>query len=391
MSTPVSAPRPAPPLPTAVAEARRTDLAVRDLTDPGQGPHAVQLVLDEAVTALRSAWPCTVRTVRSHPIVTVDDNYDRLRYSPDDVTRDARYTRYVSRRLLLRTHTTALVPAALTAVGAAPLDDELLVCPGVVYRRDAIDRLHTGTPHQVDLWRIGSTRLDERDLEAMIAIVVEGVLPDRPWRTEPRVHPYTVHGRQIDVRDGDRWIEVGECGIAHPEILKAAGIDPVTCGGLAMGLGLDRLVMLRKGIDDIRLLRSTDGRVAEQLLDLSPYRPVSHHPAVVRDLSIAVDATDAAEDLGDRVRGALGEDADAVESIEVLGETPVSALPDAARDRLGIGVDQKNLLVRVVLRHLDRTLTSTEANELRDRVYGALHRGRRHQWAARDPVHRDGE
>lgn len=390
MSSHPTAPVTAPPLPPLVAEARRTDLGVRDLTDPAQGPHAVQLVLDEVVAALRSAWPCTARTIRDHPVVAIEDNYDRLHYSPDDVTRDARYTRYVSDRHLLRTHTSALVPPALATLAAGPIGDELLVCPGIVYRRDAIDRLHTGTPHQVDLWRVTGRPLGERDLEVMIRTVVEAVLPDRPWRTEPRTHPYTLHGRQIDVRDGDRWLEVGECGVAHPEVLASAGLGD-GCGGLAMGLGLDRLVMLRKGIDDIRLLRSTDPRVAEQLLDLSPYRPVSRHPAIVRDLSIAVDASDAVEDLGDRVRGALGDDADAVESIEVVDETPAAALPERARQRLGIGLGQKNVLVRVVLRRLDRTLTSAEANQLRDRVYAALHRGRRHQWAARDPVHRDGE
>ena len=118
------------------------------------------------------------------------------------------------------------------------------------------------------------------------------------------------------------------------------------------------------------------------MLDLSPYRPVSSHPAIVRDLSIAAPAGAQAEDLGDRVRDALGDDAGAIEAVEVLSETGAEELPGAAAARIGIRPGQKNMLVRVVLRHLHRTLTNDEANRLRDRVYAALHQGDEHQWAA---------
>ena len=69
----------------------------------------------------------------------------------------------------------------------------------------------------------------------------------------------------------------------------------------------------------------------------------------------------------------------------VLAETPQDRLPPQAVTRLGIGPHQKNVLVRVVLRHLERTLTDEEANRLRDRIYAALHQGSVHQWAARSP------
>jgi phenylalanyl-tRNA synthetase alpha chain len=109
-------------------------------------------------------------------------------------------------------------------------------------------------------------------------------------------------------------------------------------------------------------------------------------PPAIRDLSIAVDAGDTAEELGDRVRAALGERASAVEHVEVVSATPHDALPAAARARIGLQPGQLNLLVRVVLRDLERTLTAAEANELRDQVYRAIHRGRAHQWTtARAP------
>ena len=367
-------------------------LAVRDLTDPAQGPHAMQELLADVQRALTAAGGCLSRTCRAQPVVSVEDNYDRLLYPPDGAARDARHTRYVTETTLLRTHTSALVPGALRELAQAPPAEVLLICPGLVYRRDAIDRLHTGEPHQVDLWRIrAGMPLLRRDLHEMIRQVAASALPGREVRWGPAAHPYTLDGLQIDVATDGGWVEIGECGLAHPAILKRAGLDISRRSGLAMGLGLDRILMLRKGLPDIRLLRSEDPRVVGQMLDLRPYRPVSSRPAVRRDLSIAVPAADTLEDLGDRVRTSLGTEADVVEEVGILAESPLPTLSPAARERLGMVPGQKNVLVRVVLRALDRTLTHREANLLRDRIYAALHRGRAGQWAAPPPGSQDGE
>ncbi|MEU1784872.1 hypothetical protein ABZ553_02890 [Streptomyces sparsogenes] len=364
------------------AEQLARDLSIRDLTDPTTGPHALQLVLGRAVEALTERWGCEVRWCRGERTVTVEDNYDNLGYRSDDITRDARYTRYVDDQSMLRSHSSALVPAALRALAADPADDVLLVCPGLVYRRDSIDRLHTGTPHQLDLWRV--TRrpapMTTVDLDDMVTTLVAGLLPGAKHRHEDRVHPYTLSGRQVDVyRDGE-WIEVAECGLAHPKVLERAGLD-ASWSGLALGMGLDRMLMLLKGIPDIRILRSAEPSVATQMSDLTPYRAVSAMPAIRRDLSVAVDRDDLAEDLGDRVRDALGPDADCVETVEILRQTPCAELPPRALERLGARPDQKNVLLRLVLRHLDRTLTDHDANLLRDRIYAAVHQGSAHQWA----------
>ncbi|MFF8381324.1 hypothetical protein ACF07V_35010 [Streptomyces sp. NPDC015661] len=364
------------------AEQLARDLSVRDLTDPIAGPHALQLILNDAVNALANRWGCEVRWCRGERTVTVEDNYDNLGYRLDDITRDTRYTRYVDDRTMLRSHSSALVPAALRALAAAPSDDVLLVCPGLVYRRDSIDRLHTGTPHQLDLWRV--TRrpapMSTSDLDEMVSTLVEGVLRRAEHRQEDRVHPYTLSGRQVDVQRDGEWIEVAECGLAHPRVLERAGLD-ASWSGLALGMGLDRMLMLLKGIPDIRILRSAEPSVAAQMTDLAPYRPVSAMPPVRRDLSVAVDPDDLAEDLGDRVRDALGEDADSVETVEILTQTACADLPPQALERLGARPDQKNVLLKVVLRHLNRTLTDSEANRLRDRIYAAVHQGSAHQWA----------
>jgi phenylalanyl-tRNA synthetase alpha chain len=367
------------------ADQLAADLSIRDLTDPAAGPHALQLVLDRATRSLADRWGCEIRWCPGDRVVTIADNYDRLGYRADDITRESRYTRYLDERRMLRSHSTALIPAALRALAADPADDVLLACPAMVYRRDSIDRLHTGTPHQLDLWRVTRrpTPMTTADLEEMVAVLIDGLLPGAEHRLEDRRHPYTLSGRQVDVARGQEWIEVGECGLASPQVLAEAGLDGA-CSGLALGMGLDRMLMLIKGIPDIRMLRSAEPSVAAQLANLNPYRPVSPMPAIRRDLSVAVDQDDLAEDLGDRVRDALGPDADWVETVEILTQTPCAELPPQALRRLGARPEQKNVLLKVVLRHLNRTLTDHDANLLRDRIYAAVHRGTAHQWAVRE-------
>lgn len=361
------------------------DLALRDLTDPETGRHGIQLLVDVAVDALVAAWSCEVRRERGPRVVALADNYDRLRYPPAYVTRDARYTRYVDEEHVLRSHASAMIPSAFAKLSGDPADDVLLVCPGITYRRDAIDRLHTAAPHQLDLWRISRRRLGDAQLDDMLHVLADSLVPGRQWRWQGRVHPYTLNGRQVDVRNGDEWVEVSECGLAHPGVLADAGLDG-WCG-LALGMGLDRLLMLGKGIADIRILRSTDPRITAQMNDLEPYRPVSNLPAVTRDLSIAIyvdaDADADAEQLGDAIRRALRERADGLEAVTIISETRYRDLPPSARERLGMNVAQKNVLVRLQIRPMDRTLADVEANRLRDDVYQAIHEGSTGQWTGR--------
>jgi phenylalanyl-tRNA synthetase alpha chain len=354
-------------------------LGIRDLSDPGQGPHAIQLLTDRAVEALSRAWSCEVRWCRGPKIVPVADNYDRLGYAASAITREARYTRYVSTRQMLRSHSSAMIPPALRQLARDPGEDVLLVCPGMVYRRDAIDWQHSGTPHQLDLWRITREAMTGADLDEMISCLLEALVPDLPYRLQARTHPYTRHGRQVDVRLDGRWVEVWECGLAHPGVLAAAGL--AGHGGLALGMGLDRMLMLIKGIPDIRLLRSADPRIADQMADLARYQRVSSMPPITRDLSVAVAEDQDEETLGDRVRDALGSDASCVEEVRVLSATDCDRLPASAARRLGARPGQKNLLVRVVLRDLEKTLTNEAANSLRDRIYLAIHQGTEYQWA----------
>jgi phenylalanyl-tRNA synthetase alpha chain len=239
-------------------DAARDLLGLRDLTGPCAGHHALQVLLDAIRGALAQRLGVAVHLHRPNPVVPVVDNDDRLGHPPDAVARDARYSRYLSDRLMLRSHTSAAMPDLHTRVAR-----------GEMHRDGGRARPHVA------------------------------------HRT-PRVHPDTRRGREVDVRGDDgSWSEVAECGLTHPRVLAQAGLPP-SASGLAMGLGLERLLMLRKGIDDIRVLRADDPRIADQLVDLAPYRPVSTMPPVRRDLSLAVAADVDAEVLGDRVAAPCG-------------------------------------------------------------------------------------
>ncbi len=351
-------------------------LTIRDLSNPDAGPHAMQTLLQGVIDALGSKWGVPEQIIRHSPLVSVTDNYDRLGFSESDVTRDQRYSRYVSPTVMLRSHTSASIPSLLRALDSDQSIDELWAIPGLVYRRDSIDRTHVGTPHQVDLWRISSRQaLDAGDLQEMLSSLAQAVLPGAQWRAVPAVHPYTTAGLQLDVLMEGEWLELAECGLMAPHLFAEAGLNPAKWSGLALGMGLDRALMLRKGIPDIRLLRSTDKRIEQQMLDLSQWKPVSQMPSIRRDISIVVPAGLDAEVLGDRVRTSLGEQAEDLESVELLALSSWGELPAAARERLRICDGQANALIRLVLRPLARTMTDSQANQIRNAVYLALHEG----------------
>ncbi len=362
-------------------EAVETALSKRDLSNPRLGQHALQQLVTQTNECLTKLWKCELRLHRSCPVVALEDNYDRLGYPPDGAARDARYTRYITPNLILRTQTSAAIPNLLESIASSGPNDVLLSLPGMVYRRDSIDKLHAAEPHQLDLWRLvkrSKCVMSQYDLNEMVGTILKNLLPDIEWRCIDSPHPYTENGIQIDVNWDGLWIEIGECGLANTELLRKSGLAGYS--GLAMGLGLDRLLMVKKGIPDIRLLRSDDPRIAMQMLDLNPYREVSSMPPIQRDLSICVDQAMDVELIGDRVREQLPE-ADLIEDITIQSETAYAELPQSAHERMGMLSSHKNILLRVTIRSMDRTLTDEEANRIRNSVYIILHEGSKQELA----------
>jgi phenylalanyl-tRNA synthetase alpha chain len=152
-------------------------------------------------------------------------------------------------------------------------------------------------------------------------------------------------------------------------------MDPEKVSGLAAGPGLDRLVMTLKDLPDIRLLRSDNPRIKEQMYDLKKYRPVSLQPAIKRDMSYSVPKEYVDEDISQDIENAIGDDILSLEEIELLSETKYVELSDLARAKLGINPSQKNVLVRITLRNLNKTLTKEEANEIYKKIYEKVNKG----------------
>jgi len=267
-----------------------------------------------------------------------------------------------------------MIPETLSELAQRGLCDEIILCPGICYRRDIVDKTHTGEPHQLDIWRIKRDEpwLRRPQLIELIEILIQSLLPGTQYRANETTHPYTINGLEVEILVKGQWLEILECGEAHPDILAHAGLSPEEYSGLALGMGLDRLVMAIKGIEDIRLLRASDPRIKKQMANLELYQPVSKYPPIKHDLSISVAVDQTPEDICETIRDAIGTDIQMLESVEVLSETPYEQLPPVAIDRLGIKPGQKNILVRIVLRSPERSLLQEETNLLRDKIYLAV-------------------
>jgi phenylalanyl-tRNA synthetase alpha chain len=324
--------------------------------------------MNEVLDALSNYWNCPVTIYRESPIVTIEDNYDKLGIDKESILRSEVYTRYVDDNHVLRTMASTMVPRGLQSIKNDIKPNRLLACVGLVYRRDQIDRLHSGVHHQLDLWYTSETPIGEKDMQDMINIIV-GVATGNnqaEYKVIPKIHPYTLDGREIDVIWNGSPVEILECGLTNPKILNENG-----CAGkygLALGLGLERILMIRKNIKDIRLLRSENSKVQCQMLDLNPYNEVSSMPPVVRDISVVVDKNLDVELLGDMIRDS-NIDEKLIEEVTIISETSYEELPEKAKERLGIEPNEKNILVRIVLRSLERTLTNEECNKYRDIIY----------------------
>ncbi|GAB1543368.1 hypothetical protein NUACC21_60420 [Scytonema sp. NUACC21] len=334
------------------------------MTNPANGIHAINLIVYKIAETLQASGYPEPTIWRSSPITTVADNFDKLYFPSDSLSRSPKYTRYLSDGRLLRTHTTAIMPDLLPKLRG----DQLILHPGICYRRDVVDKRHVGEPHQMDVWLISEHQhLAREALVKFIQTIIHAVLPGVSYRLNETSHPYTCNGLEIEVLVNNKWVEIGECGEGHPGLLKPG------YSGLASGWGIDRLVMLVKGIDDIRLLRSSNPKIAAQMTNLEPYHQVSNQPIICRDISIVTGLDVELEDICEQIVETLGDDVELLESVDILSETHYHQLPPQAIQRLGIQPNQKNLLVRMTLQSLNSSITNQKANILRELVYQRIH------------------
>lgn len=359
-------------------ERLKASLAIPDLTDSRNGIHAINIVVNMVQEGLKKAYSgIPVEEIRINPEVTTKENFDDLLFPIDNVGRSSRYTRYSTINTVLRTHTSAAIPGWLKQTRGG-IDDTIIVLPGMCYRRDVVDKTHCAEPHQMDVWRIkhGKTHFNRLDLIILIETILNSVVPGYEYRANEVQHPYTINGLEVEIKVCGNWLEVLECGEAHPTILMNAGLNPEEYSGLALGMGLDRLVMIIKEIDDIRILRSEDQRIRKQLMNLAKFVMVSNQPQTKRVLSYSSSTDRNEEDICEMIRDELGHNATYVEQIE-YSEIPYSELETKARENLGIRPDQKNIVVTLIFRSLEGSLPKKLVNEWVQKLYPKLNEGDR--------------
>ena len=195
-------------------------------------------------------------------------NFDALNMDADHPARGTQDTFFIDpieKHLLLRTQTS---PVQIRSLLERPLP-VYVVSPGRTFRKDELDATHTPVFHQMEGIAIdkGLTMAHLRGtLEHLArAIIGEGAR----IRLRPNYFPFTEPSAELDVwhptfRDGPRWIEWGGCGMVNPNVLRAAGIDPDVYQGFAFGMGIERTLMFRNGVQDMRDMIEGDVRFSQQ-------------------------------------------------------------------------------------------------------------------------------
>jgi phenylalanyl-tRNA synthetase alpha chain len=171
----------------------------------------------------------------------------------------------IDSHLLLRTHTS---PVQIRSLLERPLP-VYVVAPGKVFRTDELDATHTPVFHQLEGLAIdrGLTMANLRGTLEHLARAMFGA--DARIRLRPNYFPFTEPSAEMDVwqpnaKGGARWVEWGGCGMVHPNVLRAAGIDPTEYQGFAFGMGIERTLMFRNDMNEMRDIVEGDIRFSQQ-------------------------------------------------------------------------------------------------------------------------------
>ena len=231
--------------------------------------HPLTIVLDE----LKEIVVGMGFEIATGPEVELDYyNFEALNIPKDHPSRDTQDTFYISDNVLLRTQTSPMQIRTMEKK-KPPIR---IIAPGRVYRSDAVDATHSPLFHQVE-GLVVDKGITMADLKGTLEVFVKRLYGDSTVvRFRPHHFPFTEPSAELDVQcfhchgegcslcKGEGWIEILGCGMVHPQVLLNCGIDPEEYSGFAFGLGLERMVMMRYGIDDLRLFYDNDVRFLKQ-------------------------------------------------------------------------------------------------------------------------------
>ncbi|MBQ4521542.1 MAG: phenylalanine--tRNA ligase subunit alpha [Lachnospiraceae bacterium] len=199
-------------------------------------------------------------------------NFELLNIPANHPAKDEQDTFYINKEILLRTQTSP-VQARVMETGKMPIR---MLAPGRVFRSDEVDATHSPSFHQVE-GLVVDKNITFSDLKGTLAqFATEFFGPETKVKFRPHHFPFTEPSAEMDITcfkcggkgcrmcKGSGWIEILGCGMVHPKVLKACGIDPEEYSGFAFGIGLERVTLLKYEIDDMRLLYENDTRFLKQ-------------------------------------------------------------------------------------------------------------------------------
>ena len=198
--------------------------------------------------------------------------YSSMNFADDHPARDMQDTFYLTGDLLLRTQTSPVQIRTMEQRNP-PIR---IIAPGRVYRSDAVDATHSPIFHQIE-GLVVDEGITMSDLKGCLETVIKRLYgEDSVVRFRPHHFPFTEPSAEVDVQcfackgkgcricKGEGWIEILGCGMVHPKVLANCGLDPEKYSGFAFGIGLERIVMRRFAVDDMRLFYENDVRFLEQ-------------------------------------------------------------------------------------------------------------------------------
>jgi phenylalanyl-tRNA synthetase alpha chain len=252
----------------AAIAAERLDVSLPARRPPSGSLHPITQTRRELERIFRSMG----FTVEVGPEVEDDfHNFEALNLPPGHPARDASDTFYLDGGLLLRTHTS---PVQIRTMMAVPPPIRM-ICPGRVYRKD-LDATHLPMFHQLEALVVDEG-ISLADLKGTCASVWSRFFgASVAVRLRPGYFPFVEPGCEFDIScrvcdgkgcrvcKGTGWIELGGAGMVHPAVFEAVGIDAERYTGFAFGLGIDRIAMMRFGIDDLRVMIENDVRFLRQ-------------------------------------------------------------------------------------------------------------------------------
>lgn len=298
-------------------------------------------------------------------IIPYDISFDIFNFPANHPARRPSDTYFVDENHILRTHTTVMwyYHLSLPKVKRKIQKGEPVgaLSYGKVYRKDEIDRQHMNVFHQMDGWYL-CRREDHvitiSDLQEVLTEIARTIFgKDIEYRFNADDFPYTNPSIEMEIRISERWIEVLGAGVVRNVVLKNLGVDPEEYNGWAFGFGLERLAITSMDLPDIRLLWSQDERVKKQLKLGNKYVEVSKFPPIVRDISFVVNKSFVPNNYFDLIRDFGG---NLVEEVRLL---------DKYSNLEKFGPDKLSYTYRIVYRSNDRTLLSSEADAIQEKIY----------------------